>query len=93
MSTYRLDLLFLDNLDAQLPTSPQAWVVVTAHSISSSKKFAGAPVISTEAVSITEFEYQIEALQKELDEIKTKARRKFQEATKRMDEKKLKRKS
>lgn len=71
--TYSLDLNFIDDRKSKLPHPPIAEIFVKTHTA----REDGLPIITPECVTIEEFEYQIERLQKELEALRTKARKKF----------------
>lgn len=74
METYRLDLEFLDNQRSDLPRNPIAYVYVKTFSKQTAD---GPPLITTDCVTLREFEDQVNSLKLELDVILKKARVKF----------------
>lgn len=74
MGTYSLELDFRKPSKGDLPGPPIAQVYVKTLSTDKS----GRRYITPQCVSFQEFDYQISRLEKELKQLRTKARRKFQ---------------
>ena len=74
MGTYSLELDFRKTSKGDLFGPPIAQVYVKTHSTDGS----GRPYITPQCVTFQEFDYEISRLEKELKELRTKARRKFQ---------------
>ena len=90
---FRSDLLFLEPGEDDLPGPPKAHIAVNSYSHASYKGYESVPLISSECVSMPELDYQVERLKRELDQLRTKAARRFREANDRMNsrlEKKVK---
>jgi len=73
--TYSLDLYYVKP-DKKFPGPSRANVYIKTYS----KDEGGHELITPNCVSIREFEYEINRLHKELDDILKKARKKFSEA-------------
>jgi hypothetical protein len=71
--THSLDLDFVKPRKKDLPGPPRAHIYVKSYS----KSNRGFIFITPDCVSIGELEYEIDRLQKELEDIRKKARRKF----------------
>jgi len=74
MSTYSLDLSFTDDRNNALPHPPRAWVYVKAFSLQSKD---GRPLVTPDCLCMEEMEFEINRLQRELEEIRKTAREKF----------------
>lgn len=71
--THSLDLDFVKPGKTDLPGPPRAHIYIKSYS-KSNQDFI---FITPDCVSIEELEYEIDRLQKELEDIRKKARRKF----------------
>jgi len=83
MKTFRLGLSFLEIPEGAVPGPPRAHICVKRFADDPLKSAEGPSLISSECVSFTEMEGQIELLKQELDTLKEEARRKFTAAHKR----------
>lgn len=86
MKTFRLGLSFLEMPEGGLPGPPRTHVYAKNFCVADFKPIEGAPLISHECVSFAEIECQIDELKRELDAIKSEARRKFEAASRRETE-------
>ena len=80
MSTHTLDLIFKDDRKSESPHPPRAFVclkTVMQHVEN------GPYLLTPDCVSLTEFEFEIDRLHRELDVIRQKARAKFAAEAKR----------
>lgn len=73
MSTYNLDLHFVDSQKERVPIGPIAQIYVKTHSIDKESMIC----ISPRCVSLREIEYECDRLIKEIESIRKKAKRKF----------------
>jgi hypothetical protein len=73
--TYSLDLYFVKS-DKKFPGPPRANVCIKTYS----RDESGPELITPNCITLGEFEYEINRLHKELDDILKKARKKFSEA-------------
>ena len=71
--TYSLDLDFVKLGKTEFPGPPRAHIYVKSYS----KSNRGFIFITPDCVNIRELEYEIDRLQKELEDIRKKARRKI----------------
>ena len=76
MATHNLDLEFLDDRKSELPHNPIARICLKVWTHATHD---GAPLITPNCVTIREFEYQIDRLKSELEELRKDARTKFAE--------------
>lgn len=73
MSTYNLDLQFLDTKSKGIPGAPIAQIFVKT----SSRDVKGTIYITPQCVTLSEIEYECDRLTKEIASIRKKAQRKF----------------
>jgi hypothetical protein len=73
MSTYSLDLLFLDPEKEALPGAPVAQIYVKTYSSDATERI----YVSHQCVSLREIEHECDRLTKEIASIRKKAQRKF----------------
>jgi len=71
--SYSLDLHFVDHRKASLPAPPVAQIYIKT----STREEDGTTYITPECMSFGEFNEQIDRLQKELEELRKKAKKKF----------------
>jgi hypothetical protein len=78
---YTFDLDFEETGKDDLPFGPRAHVMVSTYR---RRQNDGATIIGIECVSATEFDYEIDRLIKELNEVRKKGHRRFAVANDRM---------